>query len=246
MDKLPISVNPVAAGWRSVLTELSLAIVVPVFNEEAVLPEWIVKAQQWGADELIVVDGGSTDHTCRLLADSHIRWISSILGRAAQMNAGFQECKSDIILFIHSDTIINSSHLLAVKQAMQDKSVVGGRFDVRLSGDGFAFRVIAYFINLRSRLSGISTGDQCQFVRRSVFERMGGFPEQALMEDIEFSKRLKRYGKIACLRQKVVTSSRRWESHGIIRTVLLMWKLRFLYWLGVSPEKLAQAYRQAR
>jgi len=234
-------------GYRSILQpESSIAIIVPVFNEERVLPELIANLQQMDANELIVVDGGSTDHTCRLLADSHIRWISSILGRAAQMNAGLQECKSDILLFIHSDTIINSSHLLAVKQAMQDESVVGGRFDVRLSGDWFAFRVIAYFINMRSRLSGISTGDQCQFVRRSVFERMGGFPEQALMEDIEFSKRLKRYGKLACLRQKVGTSSRRWERYGVMRTVWLMWKLRFLYWLGVSPEKLAQAYRQAR
>jgi len=228
------------------LTELSLAIVVPVFNEEAVLPELITNLQQIDADELIVVDGGSTDHTCRLLAGSPIRWISSSPGRAAQMNAGSQECKSDILLFIHSDTIIDSSHLLAVKQAMQDELVVGGRFDVRLSGDGLPFRVIAYFINLRSRLSGISTGDQCQFVRRSVFEHMGGFPEQALMEDIEFSKRLKRYGKLACLRQKVVTSSRRWERYGVMRTVWLMWKLRFLYWLGVSPDKLAQKYRQER
>jgi len=238
-------------GYRSVLqpdpsTQASIAIIVPVFNEERVLPELIANLQQMGANELIVVDGGSTDSTCRLLDESTLRWIRSDSGRAVQMNAGVQECKSNIFLFIHSDTTIVSSHILAIKQAMQDESVVGGRFDVRLSGDGFALCVIGWFINMRSRLSGISTGDQCQFVRRSVFERMGGFPEQALMEDIEFSRRLKRYGRIACLRQKVVTSSRRWEKYGVMRTVWLMWKLRFLYWRGASPAKLAQMYRQAR
>lgn len=219
---------------------------MPVFNEERVLPDMIARLQQLEAGELIVVDGGSTDSTCQLLEESTIRWMQSTAGRATQMNTGSLKCNSDIILFIHSDTSICSSHILEIKQAMQDASLVGGRFDVSLSGGGFALGVIAWFINMRSRLSGISTGDQCQFVRRDVFERMGGFPEQALMEDVEFSKRLKRYGNIACLSEKVVTSSRRWEIHGIFRTVRLMWKLRFLYWLGVSPEKLAAMYRQAR
>jgi len=194
----------------------------------------------------MVVDGGSTDNTCRLLENSTLGWIQSPAGRAVQMNAGAQACSSDILLFIHADTIIDSSHILALRRAMQDHVCVGGRFDVALSGGGVALAVIAWLINLRSRLSGISTGDQCQFVRRSVFERMGGFPEQALMEDVEFSKRLKRYGKIACLSETVVTSSRRWERHGILRTVWLMWTLRFLYWLGVSPQKLASMYRQTR
>jgi len=218
---------------------------VPVFNEEAVLPEWIANVHQLDADEWMVVDGGSTDNTCQLLEKSPLRWIRSEPGRAVQMNAGAQNASSDILLFIHSDTIIGSSHILAIQQAMQDESCVGGRFDVRLSGHGLALCVIAWFINMRSRLSGISTGDQCQFVRRSVFERMGGFPEQALMEDIEFSKRLKRHGRIACLSEKVVTSSRRWETHGVVRTVWLMWTLRFLYWIGVSPEKLASMYRRS-
>ncbi len=221
-------------------------MIVPVFNEERVLPELMAGLQQLNANELVVVDGGSTDNTCRLLEESTLYWIHSASGRAVQMNAGARECESDIFLFIHSDTSIDSNHILAIKQAMQDASCVGGRFDVRLSGHGLALRVIGRFINLRSRLTGISTGDQCQFVRRDVFERMGGFPEQDLMEDVKFSKRLKRYGKISCLSEQVVSSSRRWETHGVLRTVLLMWKLRFLYWLGVSPEKLAAMYRQAR
>jgi len=225
---------------------VSIAIIVPVFNEERVLPALITQLPQLGANEWIIVDGGSTDATCRLLDESTVRWIRSDSGRAVQMNAGSKACKSDILLFVHSDTSIGSSHILAIKQVMQDESVVGGRFDVRLSGAGFALCMIAWFINMRSRLTGISTGDQCQFVRRTVFERMGCFPEQALMEDVEFSKRLKHLGTIACLRRKVVTSSRRWEAHGIMPTVWLMWKLRLLYWLGTSPEKLAHMYRQAR
>jgi len=226
--------------------ESAIAIIVPVFNEEGMLPALIASLARLSVQDVCIVDGGSTDDTRQLLKDSAMRWVVSSPGRAVQMNVGAQRASSDIIVFIHADTIIDSSHILAIQQAMQDESVVGGRFDIRLSGDSFALRVVAWFINMRSRLTGISTGDQCQFVRRAVFERMGGFPEQALMEDIEFSRRLKRYGNIACLSGPVVTSSRRWEAHGIMRTVWLMWKLRLLYWLGVSPEKLSSMYRQAR
>jgi len=226
--------------------ELSVAVIVPVFNEERVLPALMVHLQALNAENVLIVDGGSTDRTRQILENSATRWIPSAPGRAKQMNVGATHTHSDILLFVHSDTNISSSHILALKQAMQDESCVGGRFDIMLSGDSMALRMIAWFINTRSRLSGISTGDQCQFVRRSVFEDMGGFPSQPLMEDVAFSKALKRQGHIACLRQKVTTSSRRWETQGIIRTVLLMWKIRFLYWLGVSPEKLSSSYRQAR
>jgi len=225
---------------------LSIAIIIPVFNEGAVLPELIRRMQSMDADELIIVDGGSRDDSCRILEASGARWLKSGPGRAAQMNAGAEVCSSDILLFIHADTIISCSNISAVCETMNDDSYAGGRFDVRLSGDAFPFRIIEQLINARSRLTGISTGDQCLFVRRSVFERMGGFPNQPLMEDIEFSKRLKRHGRVACLRQKVTTSSRRWERHGIVATVWLMWKLRFLYWLGVPAEQLSQMYRQAR
>ncbi len=210
------------------------------------LPELIERMQSVGADELMIVDGGSCDDSRRLLENSNISWRQSEPGRATQMNAGSEACISDILLFIHGDTIINSSDILAICEAMGDSSYAGGRFDVRLSGNAVAFRIIEWFINVRSRLTGISTGDQCQFVRRSVFEQMGGFPNQPLMEDIEFSRRLKRLGCIACLRATVITSSRRWEQHGIVATVWLMWKLRLLYWLGISADKLSHMYREAR
>jgi len=162
------------------------------------------------------------------------------------MNAGASTCVSDIFLFIHSDTEINSCCIESMMAVMQRSETVGGRFDLCLSGRHPALRMIEWFINLRSRLSGISTGDQGIFVRRSAFEHLGGFPDIPLMEDIAFSRRLKRYGHIACLRQRVTTSSRRWEQHGIYNTILLMWRLRLLYWLGVPAERLAEMYREAR
>jgi len=224
----------------------SLAIVVPVFNEGQALRQSLQKFMDLGADELVFVDGGSSDDTLAVLSQANVLCLTSELGRAVQMNAGSKVSTSDIIVFIHADTALVRSDLLAMKIALARLDVVGGRFDVRLSGKHPAFRVIEWMINARSRWSKISTGDQCQFVRRDVFEAMGGFAELPLLEDVEFSKRLKRLGRMACLRDKVVTSSRRWEMHGIVPTVWLMWKIRLLYWLGVAPEKLAQMYRDAR
>jgi len=226
--------------------EQSIAVIVPVFNEAHRLQERLQHCIDLQADELIVVDGGSTDATPVILAQSGVTWLTSDAGRAAQMNAGAKACKSEIIIFIHIDTVVSECSLSAVKRAMLQPDSVGGRFDVRLSGHHIAFRLIERMINLRSRFTKISTGDQCQFVSRDVFEAMGGFARMPLLEDVEFSKRLKKIGSIACLRQTVVTSSRRWQQHGIALTVWLMWKIRLLYWLGVSPEKLAELYRDAR
>lgn len=197
-------------------------------------------------NELVFVDGGSSDESRQILTEAGVVWLAAERGRSAQMNAGAAICRSDVLLFLHADTLIDSGHIGAVREAMEDADTVGGRFDVRLSADQAAFRVISWFINMRSRLSRISTGDQAMFVRRAVFRRLGGFPEQPLMEDIALSKQLKRLGDIACLRRQVTTSARRWQSHGMIRTVLLMWRLRLLYWLGVPAERLARHYRQAR
>jgi len=237
-------VSPVAAGLHWPLgSNPSIAIVVPLFNERKALPATIARMSATGADELVFVDGGSTDNSHSLLKESAVQWITSEAGRAVQMNAGAAVCQSDVLLFVHADTVIDGSHLQAVRKAMESDSFVGGRFDVALSGDHPAFRMIAWFMNTRSRLSRISTGDQCQFVRRSLFESMGGFPALPLMEDIALSKSLKREGRIACLREQVMTSSRRWEQNGILKTVLLMWKLRLLYWLGKPASELAAMYR---
>jgi len=224
----------------------SLAIIVPVFTEGQALRESLQKFMDLGADELVFVDGGSIDDSLAVLSQANVLCLTSELGRAVQMNAGANVSTSDIVVFIHADTVISKSDLLAMKTALSQLDVVGGRFDVRLSGTPSAFRLIEWMINQRSRISKISTGDQCQFVRRDVFEAMGGFAAMPLLEDVDFFKRLKKLGRIACLRNKVITSSRRWEQHGVLSTVWLMWKIRLLYWLGVSPEKLAQMYRDAR
>jgi len=225
---------------------LKISIIVPLLNEEAGLPHLLDGLRQSGADECLVVDGGSTDGSRDLLAQSGIRWLTSPAGRAAQMNAGAQAAGGDVLLFLHANTKLDASHMQAVRRVMRDPHIAGGRFDVSLTGSHPALRVIAWFINLRSRFTRISTGDQAIFVRREAFESLKGFAGIQLMEDIEFSRRMKRQGGIACLKKKILTSGRRWEQHGILRTVLLMWRLRLMFWLGVSPEKLAALYREAR
>jgi len=220
----------------------TVAVIVPILNEADHLPRLLQNACKWEVNAIVFADGGSSDNTPQLLDQSGMKWIHGNRGRATQMNMGARESNSDILLFLHADTEISSNHIKDIKQIMLNPDVVGGRFDVRLSGGHSAFRMIEFFINWRSRLTGISTGDQAMFVRRNVFERLGGFPEWPLMEDVEFSRRLKKQGKIACLHRKVVTSSRRWEKHGIVRTVLLMWWLRLRYWLGANPETLKHHY----
>lgn len=214
-----------------------------MLNEASRTGALITMLSRLDADEMIIVDGGSTDGGAELLQQAGLRVIRSTAGRALQMNLGADSTHAEILLFLHADNEISQQHLDRIREAMADAEVAAGRFDVRLSGDGIGLRIIAFFMNLRSRISRISTGDQAMFVRRSVFEAVGGFPEQPLMEDIELSHRLKQAGKITCLRDKVTASSRRWEKHGIVATVLLMWKLRLLYWLGTDPVRLKALYQ---
>ena len=167
-------------------------------------------------------------------------------GRAVQMNAGAGQCGGSIFLFLHCDTRLPPD---AAQQiiARIDRGHLWGWFDLRLDANGAAYRLIEQMINLRSRLCGIATGDQAMFIRRRVFERQRGFAEIPLMEDVEMSRRLKRLGRPGRIAHPpVVTSARRWQKNGVLRTVLLMWKLRFLYWLGGNPERLAAIYRNVR
>lgn len=232
---------------------MRIAVIIPVFNEQDALPGLLQALVPFEFEEIIVVDGGSGDRTVQAArtvfgsaSDSRYRIISAPCGRAAQMNAGAAVSTADILVFLHADTQLphNAKHL--VEQAMIDQECIGGRFDVRFPRDtGYAW-LVSRLMNLRSRLSGISTGDQTIFVRRSVFERMGGFADIPLMEDIEFSRRMKRLGKIAALRDKVITSFRRWEQQGPLRTILRMWTLRLFYWLGWDPRRLRNYYDTVR
>lgn len=225
------------------MSSFNLSIIVPVYNEAAQAEKLIRRLRLLNdglVADIIIVDGGSSDNTVERLSE-HFKVIGSEKGRANQMNAGAHQAKGTWLMFVHADTEISPGHIeYAVSSAALRK---WGRFDIQLSGAGFSFRMIEQFINWRSRLTGIATGDQCIFVRKKVFDELGGFKNIPLMEDVEICKRLKKLGKPACLKKRVTTSSRRWEAYGTVKTVLLMWKLRYLYWRGVPPEELAKLYR---
>ena len=189
------------------------------------------------------MDGGSTDATAATAARSpQVRLLASARGRARQMNAGARAASGDVLLFLHADTRLPDGALAAVEAAVGDPGVIAGRFDVRFDNPRPVFRMIAWFMNQRSRWSGISTGDQAIFVCREPFEALGGYPDMPLMEDVELCRRLKRRGHMAALRLTVTTSARKWEREGAVRTILLMWALRLLYVLGVPPARLHRWY----
>jgi rSAM/selenodomain-associated transferase 2 len=223
----------------------SLSIVLPVLDEAAGIVatlESLAPLRARGA-ELIVVDGGSRDATvarAQALAD---RVIDGPRGRARQMNAGAAVARAPTLLFLHADTRLPEGADGLIAQALGVAPLAWGRFDVTIDGRSRMLGVVAAMMNLRSRLSGIATGDQAMFMTRAAFEKAGGFPDQPLMEDIELSVRLRRLSAPVCLRERVVTSGRRWEQRGVWRTIVLMWRLRLLYALGVSADRLAPWYR---
>ncbi len=223
---------------------MKLSIIVPVLNEGERLRGAInaLRPLRVNGHEVIVVDGGSSDETPVIAARLADRFLSSARGRAIQMNAGAQAASGDVLLFLHADTLLPPGADRLIADGLRDSGRGWGRFDVRLADRHPLLRLVALMMNLRSRLSGIMTGDQAIFVRRDWFERIGGFPGIALMEDIALSKRLKREGPPLCLRAKVVTSSRRWRERGILRTMLLMWRLRLAWFLGADPDHLARRY----
>jgi rSAM/selenodomain-associated transferase 2 len=222
----------------------ALSIIIPVLDEQS----GIAAALQAVADyrrhghEVIVVDGGSRDRTvecARPLADAV---IAAPRGRAAQMNAGAAAATGDIFVFLHADTRLPFAADCLIVEGLRRSPRRWGRFDVAIAGRNPLLRVVAAMMNLRSRLTGIATGDQAIFVTRDAFTKIGGYPDIPLMEDIALSRMLKRIGRPLCLRERVVTSGRRWEQRGPIRTILLMWRLRLAYVLGVDPNALARRY----
>ncbi len=221
-----------------------VSVVVPVLNEAAGMPRLIahLKTLQEEGAEVLLVDGGSVDATVQLAHRAGFRTVNAPKGRALQMNAGAPQSKGAVLLFLHADTRLPPEGLALVEQALC-AGRVWGRFDVRIAGRSKLLPVVAWAMNLRSRLTGIATGDQAMFVKRSAFSTVNGFPELALMEDIALSARLKRVSPPLCLRAKVETSGRRWDERGAWRTVVLMWRLRWAYWRGVPVAELARAYR---
>jgi rSAM/selenodomain-associated transferase 2 len=221
-----------------------LSIIMPVLDEEA----GIVAALEVLADyrrlgiEVIVVDGGSRDATVALARQHCDVVIAAARGRAAQMNAGAAIARGEVLLFLHADTQLPADADRLIRDGLAQSGRHWGRFDIRIVGNAMLLPVIATLMNLRSRLTGIATGDQAIFVRRAAFATCGGYPDIALMEDIALSRRLKRLGPPLCLYARATTSGRRWERHGVLRTILLMWRLRLSYFCGAAPAALARRY----
>jgi len=223
---------------------LKLSVIVPVLNECERIAEALdaLKPLRARGVEVLVVDGGSGDGTADIAAAHSGCVIAASRGRATQQNAGAMRAGGDVLIFLHSDTRLPPDGDTLITQALSDGKHGWGRFDVRFDSPQPMMSVIATMMNLRSRLSGVATGDQCIFVRRDVFEAAGGFPAISLMEDIALSKVLRKKSPPACLRATVTTSARRWQKHGVWRTILLMNWLRLAYVLGIAPDRLARWY----
>ena len=221
----------------------TLSIVMPVLNEADRIGGALAALAplRAGGVEVIVADGGSSDATVQIAQHSADRIVTAARGRARQMNAGAAVARGDVLLFLHADTTLPPDADRLVLDAVAGSNRVWGRFDVAIDGPA-SLGVVAMMMNIRSRLTGIATGDQAMFVKRDVYAAAGGVPEIELMEDIALSRRLKTFGPPLCLQQRVVTSGRRWQQRGILRTILLMWRLRLAYFFGAQPAALARQY----
>jgi len=221
----------------------ALCIVVPVLDEAPTLAARLQALQPLrdrGA-RVVVADGGSADASLAIARAHADLALPAPRGRASQMNAGAAACPADVLLFLHADTALPPDADLLVRRALRGR-LQWGRFDVRIDSPRPLLRLVSSLMNLRSRWTGIATGDQALFVRHELFWRLGGFPELPLMEDVALSRRLRRHGRPACLRERVTTSARRWEQHGPWRTIFLMWRLRAAFFLGADPQALAIRY----
>jgi rSAM/selenodomain-associated transferase 2 len=225
---------------------MNLSIVMPVLDEAAGIEAALLALAPYRARgvEVIVVDGGSGDGTMALARPLASDVLSAPRGRASQMNAGAGAAKGDVLLFLHADTRLPDDADAPIRDGLARTRRAWGRFDVRFDHGG-TLRLVALLMNARSRLTGIATGDQAMFVTRAAFEAAGGFPAIPLMEDVALSVRLKRASRPLCLRARVTTSARRWHKHGLLRTIVLMWKLRISYFLGADPLRLARQYGHA-
>lgn len=222
----------------------SLSIIIPALNEAGCIEQTLhgLQSLRQAGHEVIVADGGSHDNTVALARPLVDRVLSAPPGRASQMNAGAATARHRVLLFLHADTDLPTDAPAAIGAALE-AGYQWGRFDVDIVPHETLLRFVARLMNWRSRLTGVATGDQAIFVMRQPFERIGGYPDMPLMEDLALSDRLKTIaGRPACLRSRVTTSARRWQKHGRLKTILTMWRLRLAYRLGADPNRLVQHY----
>jgi rSAM/selenodomain-associated transferase 2 len=221
-----------------------LSIIMPVLDEGEGIAgalDALAELRALGV-EIIVVDGGSQDATVQRARRRADHVLSAPRGRALQMNAGAAKACGDVLLFLHADTRLPREAERLVLDGLARSGHDWGRFDVIIAGRHPMLRAVAFMMNLRSRVTGIATGDQAIFVKREAFDAAGRFPEIPLMEDIALTKRLKRTSRPLCLRERAITSGRRWDKHGVLRTIWLMWRLRLAYFFGADPTRLARRY----
>jgi rSAM/selenodomain-associated transferase 2 len=225
----------------------ALAVIVPMLNEERAIAVTL-DAIRAGAPHarIIVVDGASVDRSVEIARPRCHLLIEAPRGRARQMNAGAAAANRPALAFVHADTIAPPTFARDIERALDDPAVVGGRFDLMLDDSALACRILGTLISLRSRVMRSATGDQAIFVRANVFNRLGGFAEIELCEDVDFARRMRRAGRIACLRSRVITSARRWRKYGVVRTVLRMWLIKSLFLMGIPPSRLRRYYADTR
>jgi rSAM/selenodomain-associated transferase 2 len=225
---------------------MRISVIIPVLNEEKNIAGTLQQLRRLNPDELIVVDGGSSDGSRDVCKRFGVELHATPKGRARQMNCGAQRAAGDVLVFLHADTRLPPTAFADIRAALEDRKVVGGRFDLQLDAGGPMLKLVGFMISLRSRISKVATGDQAIFVRREIFAELGGYPDIPLMEDVAFSRALKRRGAVACLRSRVTTSARRWEQEGVWGTILKMWLLKSLYLAGISPGYLKRYYGDTR
>lgn len=224
-----------------------ISIIIPTYNEETNIEAAIKHIKEYsdsGDIEIIITDGGSKDNTVAIAKSYGCLVVNGIKGRGNQLNAGAVVAKGNILLFLHADTFLPVNFIEIINDAFRKNRdpYYWGRFDVKLTGNHLLFRVVEKMISLRSKITGIATGDQAIFIDKPTFSIVNGFKDIPLMEDVDITRRLKRLSPPICLKQCVITSSRRWEDKGIIKTILLMWMLRFLFFIRVNPKHLLRLY----